>query len=375
MGSAKGGGVLAERGGGEDVRPPVADVQTLIGRPNRRTPPQVFMSPHRLGLPMSLDVGIVGTGFMGEMHAQAYVEMEDVTVTAVSTPSGPEAFVEEFGFDEAATFTDTAELLATADVDFLDVCTPTDTHLDVVRAATDAGVDVFLEKPIAGNIEEAREIERLADEAGVRLMVGHVLRFFPEYRAASDRDVGDPGVARARRLSPFPDWGSGDWYADRDRSGGVFLDLAIHDLDYLRWCWGDVEEVFARRHREPEAEHGFVTLRFANGAVGYVEASWAQPDSRELTSELELAGDGGVVAFDTTDPEPYHQWTDDAESVENSLRRDPYHRELAHFVDCLETDTVPDVTTSEAIEALKLSLAAQRSAEHGEPVAVEEVVA
>lgn len=312
---------------------------------------------------------------MARTHADQYGRMDEVSVTAVASPSGPEPFIDECGFDDATGYTDVSELVSEADIDYLDVCTPTHTHLDVVRTAAEAGIDVFLEKPIAGSIDEAEEIRRIAADTGITLMVGHVLRFFPDYVAARDQDVGTPGVARARRLSPFPDWGSGDWYADRDRSGGVFLDIAIHDLDYLRWCWGDVEEVFARRFRDPQAEHGFVTLRFENGAVGYVEASWAQPDSRDLRSELELAGDDGLVELDSTDPAPYHEWMDDGDTVENPLRHDGYYRELAHFADCLETGSEPDVTASDAIAALELSLAAQESAERGEPVAPEEVSA
>lgn len=334
--------------------------------------PPVFMGTRRLGYHMTLSVGLAGTGFMGRTHAEQYAKMDDVTVKAVSAPSGPDDLIEEYDFTQTTAYTDTEALLDETDVDFLDVCTPTDTHLDLTRAAADAGVDVFLEKPIAGSLEEAHEIDRLTTEADVTLMVGHVLRYFPQYRMARERDVGTPGVARARRLSPFPKWGSDDWYADRERSGGVFLDLAIHDIDYLRWCWGEVEEVFARRHRKPQAEHGFVTLKFANGAVGYVEASWAQPSSRELTMELELAGDDGLVEFNSAPIMPYREWTEDGTSSESPLRHDAYYRELEHFVQCLRTGAEPDVTAEDAIEALRLSIAARQSVRRNEPVSVEE---
>ncbi|WP_137287669.1 Gfo/Idh/MocA family protein [Halorussus salinisoli] len=322
---------------------------------------------------MTLSIGLAGTGFMGQVHSKQYAQMDDVTVTAVSAPSGPDDLIEEYNFTQATAYTDTTALLAEADVDFLDVCTPTDTHLSLVRAAVEADVDVFLEKPIAGSLEEALEIDRLTTDEDVTIMVGHVLRYFPQYQAARKRDVGTPGVARTRRLSPFPEWGSDDWYADRDRSGGVFLDLAIHDIDYLRWCWGEVEEVFARRHRKPRAEHGFVTLKFVNGAVGYVEASWAQPISRELTMELELAGDSGLVEFNSAPITPYREWTEDGTSSESPLRHNAYYRELEHFVQCLRTGAEPDVTAEDAIEALRLSIAARQSARRNKPVSVEEV--
>ncbi|MCU4743291.1 Gfo/Idh/MocA family oxidoreductase [Natronoglomus mannanivorans] len=312
-----------------------------------------------------------GAGFMARTHAEAYAEM-DVDVVVVASPSGPEEFVEELGFD-AETFTDTATMCEEGDIDYLDVCTPTHTHLEQVRTAADAGVDVFLEKPIAGSLEEAAEIADLVDDADLTFMVGHVVRFSPSYAKAKDLDVGTEGVARARRLSPFPDWGSADWFADREKSGGVFVDLAIHDLDYLRWCWGEVERVFARRQRDSKSEHGFVTLRFESGAVGYVEASWAQPESRPLTMELEFAGDDGLVEYSSADESPYREWIDDGTVVESPFAKDAYRRQLEHFVSCVDSGDDPTVGAEEAIEALRLALAAERSAERGQPVSPAEV--
>lgn len=318
-------------------------------------------------------VGIAGAGFMARTHATEYAAM-DVEIAAVASPSGPEAFVDELDLG-TETYTDASELCDRADVDYLDVCTPTHTHVDLVRTAVEAGIDVFVEKPIAGTIEEAHEIATLVEDADTTFMVGHVVRFDQGYRTAKDLEIGSEGVARARRLSPFPDWGSGDWFADREKSGGIFVDLAIHDLDYLRWCWGDIERVFARRQRGTRAAHGFVTLRFENGAVGYVEASWEQPESRSLTTELEFAGDNGLVELSSEAESPYQEWTDDSAAVERPVAKSPYRRELEHFVNCLEAGTDPDVGAEDAIESLRLALAAERSAERGEPVRPEEVVA
>lgn len=310
---------------------------------------------------------------MARTHAEAYAEM-DVEVAAVASPSGPEAFVDALDL-AAESYRDVTELCERADVDFLDICTPTHTHADIVRTAAGMGIDVFVEKPIAGTLADAHDIAATVDDAGVTCMVGHVVRFMQPYREAKGLEIGEPGVARARRFSPFPDWGSNDWFADREKSGGIFVDLGIHDLDYLRWCWGDVDRVFARRHREAESEHGLATLRFANGAVGYVESSWDNPESRPFTSELELAGDDGLVEFSTEDDEPYRKWTDDEAIVERPVATGGYRRELEHFVSCLETGTEPAVTVDDAIESLRLAIAAERSAERGTPVELAEVVA
>ena len=316
-------------------------------------------------------VAIAGAGFMAQTHVEAYAEM-DVEVVAVSSPSGPDGFVDEHSLDAAA-YTDAATMCAAEAVDYLDVCTPTHTHLDLVVTAAEADVDCFLEKPIAADLDTATEIASVVEDAGLTFMVGHVVRFLPGYVEAAEIDIGTPGVARARRLSPFPHWGSDDWFADREKSGGIFVDLSIHDLDYLRWIWGDVERVFARRYRERQAEHAFATLRFANGAVGYVEGSWAMPTSRPFTRELELAGDDGLIELSNADETPYREWTADGAVVESPFATDGYRRELEHFVSCLDSGEEPAVGAIDAIESLRLALAAERSADLGEPVRIEEV--
>lgn len=324
-------------------------------------------------------VGIIGAGFMSRTHIEAYRSI-GVNVAAIASPSGPDEFIADQGLD-ATTYTDPAQLCTDSTVDFVDICTPTDTHVDTVRTVVEEELPLFIEKPIALSLDGAREIDRLIASADVTAMVGHVLRFFPEYRRAYtiyDRgDIGAPGVARARRLSPAPAWGSDDWYLDQNRSGGVFVDLAIHDFDYLRWLWGDVERVFARENRDDTSAHGFATLRFENDAVGYVEASWAQPRSRGEgpTTELELAGEDGLIELSTPETDPYREYRTDEMTIESPVAKDGYHRELEHFIQCVKSGQEPSVTIADAIEALKLSLAARKSAECGQPVRPAEVEA
>ena len=320
-------------------------------------------------------VALAGAGFMAGTHVTQYSKMDDVTVCAVAAPSGPEEFIAEHGLDAEA-YTDTNAMLDSVDADVVDVCTPTHTHRDVVEPALERGFDVFCEKPLARSLADAEAIADVAADAEGICFVGHVVRFFPQYDAAKqevdDDALGRPGVARARRLSVVPDWGSNDWFQDPERSGGVFLDLAIHDYDYLRWVWGDVERVFARQ-TGPDGNHGLATLRFANGAVGHVETSWAEPSGRGFVTELELAGEEGVVGFDDEQTLPYREYADDGSSVSRPLEPSGYFRELRHFVDCVRGEAEPMVTVEDAIAAMRVSLAARESAATGEPVAPAEV--
>lgn len=319
---------------------------------------------------------LAGTGFMADTHTKQLNRMDDVSIEAVVSPSGPDSFIEKHDLDAAA-YTDTETALDGINADALDICTPTHTHLSLVETAADYGAAIFCEKPLARSLDEVAEIREIIADTGVTCMVGHVVRYFPEYaavkRRVDDGTIGQLGVARARRLSPFPDWGSDGWFADDDKSGGVFLDMAIHDLDYFRWVGGEVDRVFARRTGTGANSHSSVTLRFKSGAVGYVEASWAQPDSRDLTTELEFAGDAGVLSIDSNDSQPYRTFTNQEKTVESPVAKNGYFRELRHFLDCLDADADPDVGVKEAATAMRLSLAARRSAKTGRPVAPSEV--
>ena len=320
-------------------------------------------------------IGVVGSGFMAETHLEAYASVPGAKIAAVASPNTADEFVERHGL-AAEPFSSAEEMIGSADVDAIDVCSPTPTHRPLVETAAERGLDVFCEKPLAGTLADAEAIEAAADDAGITLMVGHVVRFFPGYEAVKRRvesgAIGEPGVARARRLSPFPEWGRNGWYSEG--SGGVLLDLAIHDFDYLRWVFGPVERVFARESTWEGGQHAHATLRFESGAAGYVEASWALPPDDELDTSLELAGDDGLLELDP-DSSPFRLSRPGESVVESPLHADGYARELREFVDCVATGGTPSVVAADAIEALRISLAAKRSAELGEPVSVSEVVA
>lgn len=317
---------------------------------------------------------------MAQTHLDRYRSMDDARVVAVASPNDADAFVDENGLDAAA-FADAAAMMdadVDVDVDAVDVCSPTPTHRALVEAAAARGLDVLCEKPIALTLEDANAIADAAADAGITLMVGHVLRFFPDYRAIYrsivDGDVGEPGTVRARRVSPYPDWTS--WYADEERSGGVFHDLAIHEFDFCRWAIGDVERVFAREHRSERNHRGQATLTFENGAVGYVEAGWDRPPGSDLASEFEVAGDEGLLEYDSKSDAPLAiETAGDDPALPPAVDRDGYRRELDAFVRAASGAADPPVSAGDAIEAVRIALAARRSAELGAPVVVEEVVA
>jgi predicted dehydrogenase len=323
-----------------------------------------------------LRIGLVGSGFMAQTHLDRYREMANATVAAVASRADAAAFVAENDLD-AATFVDAATMMDT-DIDAVDICTPTPTHRRFVEAAATRGLDAFCEKPLALTLEDATAVAEAVSKTGITLMIGHVLRFFPGYReihaAVADGQVGAPGTVRARRVSPFPDWA--DWYTDTDRSGGVFHDLAVHEFDFCRWAIGDVRRVFARQHRSAANHRCHASLVFENGAVGSVDAGWDRPPSGDLASEFEVAGDEGVLEYDAEEGAPLAiETTGDDPTLPSAVARDGYRRELDAFVRASVEGESSPIPVEDAVEAVRLSVAARRSAERGEPVEVAEVVA
>ncbi|PSP94454.1 gfo/Idh/MocA family oxidoreductase [Halobacteriales archaeon QS_4_62_28] len=332
-------------------------------------------------------VGLLGSGVMATTHANSYATIGDAEVVAVaSTGDNLDEFVDEHTPDGTA-YDDPETMLDEADITILDVCTPTPTHHDYATAGAERGLAVFCEKPMTRTMAEADSLVATVEETGVPFMVGHVLRFFPSYLTAKDRidagELGQLGTMRAERLSPPPKYGSDNWFSDVEQSGGVLLDMAIHDFDYLRWIVGDVERVFTRSttwtseegHRH---EHAGVDLRFADGTAGYVEASWAYPDQMDFTTGFEFAGDEGSLEYDTRDEHPVRFTGDtggEMDPAAGAFRVSPYTRELRHFVECVESGTDPAVGAHEAREAVRIALAAIASGERGEPVTVSEVTA
>lgn len=327
-------------------------------------------------------IAILGRGFMATVHALRYAEMDGVEITAVASPSGPTEFADEYT-DGAAVYDDALELYDAESLDAVDVCTPTHTHRELVVPAVERGLDVLCEKPIERTVADAQAIADAAADSDATVVPGHTIRFFPEYTKARERvragDVGSPGNVRTLRQSPFEE--RSDWFTDDTKSGGVLLDLAIHDFDFLRWTIGEIERVFARRQRWDAHEYALATVRFENGAVGHVDARWPQRPDLPFATRFEISGDEGLLEFDSEDVNPISivsttaTGEPDRDPIDEPLVKDPYLRELEAFVDCIRTGSEPPVTLEDGIETLRVALAALESAERGEPVAISEVTA
>jgi predicted dehydrogenase len=328
-----------------------------------------------------ITVAILGAGFMGRAHAANYGALDGrvrVKTVASRTEERAAAVAESVG---ASATTDVEAALADPDVDAVDICLPTPLHRQTAEQALAAGKHVFLEKPIALTLEDADAIVAAAERSGRLFMVGLVLRFWPEYvelrRRVESGELGRPVAVSALRLSPPADWN--DWMADPAQSGGVPVDLMIHDFDQLNALLGTPRRVFARA---PRPDHVLALVEY-DGGHGVVEGSMAMPPSYPFSSNIRVLCEGGVAEYAFSAAPAEEGGNIGASDAARGLRlypregdaanvpvesADPWGPEIAYFVDCVERGRAPEEGTGEQARlALAVSLAARRSLESGAP--------
>lgn len=311
---------------------------------------------------------LVGAGTMGQVHAAAYRQMPEHQLAGVVDMSADRAQVVSGGI--IPTYASLDEGLAVSDAEVVDICLPTYLHKDAALAAANARRHIICEKPIARSLDEAEAMVSAAESAGVRLFVAHVVRFFPEYervkQMVDNQALGRVGVVRLFRGGGFPR-GWADWYGDPALSGGVPVDLMVHDLDFLQWCFGPVARVYAKSALD--GRHVFATLRMAQGEIAQVEGSWAYPAG--FWTRLEAAGQDGLVEYASDQHGAVTTRRGASVSAQgvsvpaSPLQDSPYFRELRHFLDCLKTGAEPRVSARDAVEALRVALAVQESLSTG----------
>lgn len=259
------------------------------------------------------------------------------------------------------------------DCDIVCIATPTDSHKGYMLDAITKKKPVFVEKPLCRTIEEGDDILKAVKKYKVKVMVGHVIRYFNQYaaikKAIDDGCVGRPAVVRITRCSKFPK-ASNNWFNSREKSGGVILDLMIHDIDFLIWCFGDVERVYAKDiswGKIPNMDYALAVMRFKSGVIAHLEASWAHPGG--FRANVEVAGDSGLISYDSRHPSSIVLEHADGEVMrENPVDENANLIEIRDFVDYILKNKQPRITLKDAYGALKVSLAALESVKTREVV-------
>ena len=206
-----------------------------------------------------LNVALIGFGGITRVHRSAYLELEkrNIARLVAAFDVDPSAYEKkqkiniDAGVDSAEEkvnfYSSLDEMLASEKIDFVDICIPTFLHSDMAVDMLSRGYHVMCEKPMALNYAECERMLRAAEESGRELMIGQCMRFAPEYdfikAAISDGRFGKVIGALFTRLSAPPTWGWENWFMNPERSGGCLTDLHIHDVDLIRYLFGEPEAV------------------------------------------------------------------------------------------------------------------------------------
>jgi len=325
-----------------------------------------------------MKVGIAGTGFMGSTHAAGWAETDAELVGFVAeTLEEAEPLARQYGVKAYADF---ASLLR--DVDIIDICTPTHLHASMIIEAASQRKHIICEKPLALTVEQASQAIRACRQAGVKLFVAHVVRFFPEYALAKtiveQGKIGRLGTIRLLRGSYRPKKPVGNWFLDESKSGGILLDLMIHDFDYARWLAGEVESVMAKKvsalHQNSPVDYGLVILKHRNGTISNIAGAWAYPPPVFRTG-FEISGDSGMIEFDSDATAPIRNLVirqpgeaPDVGLPSSPVQESPYTTEIKEFYAAIKGEQVARVTAEDGLAAVQIAQAAIESARTGKAV-------
>ena len=309
-----------------------------------------------------IKAGVIGAGAMGQHHVRIYHEMENVELVGISDVS--ETRVKELSEQyDTNGFTDYKELLAQG-LDAVSIVVPTTLHMAVGLDVIASGANLLVEKPIADTLENAEKLTKAAEDAGVKLMVGHIERFNPAVTKL--KEIIDSGLLgkivsiSTRRVGP---------YNPRIRDVGVILDIGVHDIDVISYLYGkSVNEVYSIAGADIHSfeDHAAIVLRFDHEFSGIVETNWLTPHKvRKLT----VIGIDGVAYLDYIDQTvELHdgEWIRKAKVEE----AEPLKRELEHFIDAISNGSEPSTSGEDGIHALKVAMAAIDSYTEGKAVRI-----
>ena len=337
-------------------------------------------------------VGVVGLGFMAATHLRAYRSVPGARIAALCSPSGRHLNGDFTGvagnvgdtepvkieMEGVSTYRDFKQLLADPGVDLVDICAPTPAHPELALAALAAGKHVLCEKPLARTTAAARSILAATKNAQGFFMPAMCMRFWPGWtwlkQAISEDTFGRVSSARFRRVAEPPGWGQHN-FLDGGKSGGALLDLHIHDVDFVHYCFGRPQRVFATGYSKLSGaiDHVVAQYEVRSEAIVHAEGSWAMTKGfgfsmsytvnfERATADFDLArGSDALRLFEPDQP---------SRSID-CTGPDGYAAELQHMVQCIQTGVAPSVATvADGVAAVEICEAEERSIRSREPVSL-----
>lgn len=331
----------------------------------------------------TIGVALIGAGRMGLTHAQTLGNIGSAKAIVVADANLEAAQHGQHLARAERTSQDIEAAMNDSDVDAVMIVTPTNTHAALIQMAAKAGKAIWCEKPIALSIEETKATLEFVQKAGVACQIGFQRRFDPGYVAAK-RLIED---GKLGKLETFRSLGRDTYLPNPDHirpGGGTFLDMTVHDFDLARFLIGEVLEVSAwgtvlAHEMFAEAEDcdtAVCMLRFENGVLGVVES--ARHSNWGYDIRTEVAGAEGKVVIEAPHKTPMQHFTNFKQHTDVFLNfpdrfADAYRLQMEAFFDALVNGTTPSPGPKDALETLRICLAAKQSWQQGKPIKVQDV--
>ncbi|GMR10278.1 MAG: inositol 2-dehydrogenase [Anaerolineae bacterium] len=335
---------------------------------------------------MILNVGLVGAGRIGRIHAENLANrIPNARLAAVADIDleAAQSLAAHLNIETAVS--DYTQLLDQKDLQAVVISSATDTHAQIIKEAASAGKHIFCEKPLDFELSRIDDALEAVEAAGVKLQVGFNRRFDPNFRKvremAAEGKIGEPQILRITSRDPEP-----PPLEYVKASGGIFLDMTIHDFDMARYITGsEVEEVYVigavmidpKIGEAGDLDTVIITLRFESGVIGTIDNS--RKAVYGYDQRVELFGSEGMISTDNETPDR-HSYSN-ADGVQKPLPlyffleryTESYLREMRSFVDSVQNGTPPEVTGADGRAPVAIGLAARKSYEENRPVAIQEI--
>ena len=333
-----------------------------------------------------LNIGIIGAGRIGKVHMQSITyNVPSARVLGITDvfKDGLQELADKYGIEKV--YEDYKEMLADKDIDAVLVCSSTDTHADISIEAAKAGKHVFCEKPVDLTPEKVKAVIEAVEKAGVKLQVGFNRRFdhnFAQVRSLiNEGKVGDLELIKITSRDPEPP--SAEYAAV---SGGMFLDMTIHDFDMARFLAGcDVTEVYVNATclvdpaigEAGDVDTAIINLKFENGALGVIDNS--RRAAYGYDQRIEVFGSLGAAMAANDTPTNVTVMNADGVTTDKPLYffleryMQSFRDEMIQFVDAVQNDKPTPTTGLDGLNSILVALAAKKSVAEGRAVKISEI--
>lgn len=336
---------------------------------------------------MAINAGVIGIGMMGGMHLGVYATTDGVEPVAIADVDPKKLKgqfsggnidnpnLKEIDFKSLKGYEDAMDLINDPDIDLVDITLPTHLHAKYAVAALEAGKHVMCEKPLARNQAECQKICDAARKSRSVFMVGHCMRFWPEYVFLKDvidkKIYGKVITANFTRCSPTPTWSWENWLMDPRKSGGMLLDLHIHDIDVVTYLFGTPKAVLSTGLRNKTGVF-HVSTQYTYNKSSHIEAEggWHYHPAFPFRMYFRVVCEEATLEMDTRESPALKVYDSSGKMEEPKvMAQDGYRREIEYMLECIKHNSKPKTITPRiASENVRIALAEMQSVKTGKPV-------